>query len=100
MITNRYTVGTLVVIQGVFTGPSGPIDPTDARVDVRAPDGITETYAYSLAQVVRLSVGTFTLQLDTTGTPGRWGYRWWSPAPVGAANQGEFIVDPFPLEAP
>jgi hypothetical protein len=96
---NRYTVGAQVVVKGTFTNSNGTIDPTNASVDIVTPSEITTTYTYLAAQVTRVSAGIYTFTIDTTGQPGRWSYRWWSPpTPIGAANQGEFIVDPFPPE--
>lgn len=95
-MTTRYTVGAQIVLQGTFSLSTGVVDPTDARVDVVSPSEVTTTYTYALSQVQRVSTGIYTYTVNTTGQPGRWQYRWWSPTPNGAANQGDFIVDPFP----
>jgi hypothetical protein len=93
-MSTRYIAGTQVVVQGAFSGPVGAIDPTDARVDIVDPSGNLVTY--SGAQITRVSTGLFTYIVDTTGSVGRWQYRWWSPPPLGASMSGDFIVDAFP----
>jgi hypothetical protein len=101
---NHYMVGSSVTVTGTYTNrQTGALtDPTDAKVDVVDPKGRKITYTYLNAEVVKISTGIFTYDVDTTGQPGRWQYRWWSPAgtsvQVAAANQ--FIVDPFPLTTP
>jgi hypothetical protein len=96
MSSSDYLVGAQVVVTATFSSPLGPIDPTDARVDVLNPSGITTTYSYSMAQVTKVSTGVYSYTIDTTGKTGRWNYRWWSPPPIGAAGSGGFVVDPFP----
>ena len=97
-MTNRYTIGAQVIVKSAFTDPSSgaALDPTDARVDVVGPSGISTTYTYGLGQVSKVSTGVYTYTVDTTAKAGRWSYRWWSPTPIGAANASDFIVDPFP----
>ena len=91
---SNYTIGTQVTVMATFSGPSGPLDPTDPRVDVVSPSG--QSITYSGAQVTKVGTGIYSHIIDTTGKVGRWNYRWWSPPPIGAAGAGNFVVDPFP----
>ncbi len=96
-MTTRYTIGSQVVVTGTYTTSTGSlIDPTDARVDIVAPTGVSTTYTYSGSEVTKVSTGIYTYTVDTTGKFGRWSYRFWSPNPGGAAGSGDFIVNPFP----
>ena len=102
---NRYTVGAAVTVTGTFTNSQTgtTVDPSDARVDVVSPTGIETTYTYSGGAVVKLAVGIYTYDIDTTGLVGRWQYRWWSPPGPGAiqtAGANEFFVNPFPSSTP
>lgn len=104
---NRYTVGAAVTVTGTFTNSltGATVDPSDANVDVVSPTGAKTTYSYSggSGAVVRLAVGIYTYDIDTTGLVGRWQYRWWSPpAPGGVQTAGanEFFVNPFPSTTP
>lgn len=92
-MVGHYTVGAQVILQGVFTGSTGVIDPTSAHLDIITPDGVLATY--SGAQITHVSTGVYTYTANTTGWIGTWTYRWWSPPPIGAANTGYFVVDPF-----
>jgi hypothetical protein len=95
---NRYTVGAQVVVEGVFTASTGPIDPGTVKLDVVTPSGISTTYTYNgISGIVRVDTGTYTYSIDTTDQSGRWQYRWWTPpTPTGTAAQSNFVVDPFP----
>lgn len=100
---NRYIVGASVTVQGTWTNAkTGALtDPSDARVDVVNPSGVSTTYTYLNAQVIRASLGVYTYAIDTTGLVGRWQYRWWSPPGVAqTASASEFFVDPFPATTP
>ena len=52
--------------------------------------------------VTHPSTGVYGYAIDTTAKPGRWQYRWWSPAggSVQTAGRGFFFVDPFPSPTP
>jgi hypothetical protein len=102
-VPNHYTVGQAVTVQGTWTNKSTgvAVDPSDARVDVVSPTGTVTTYTYLLGQVTKVSTGVYTYVIDTTATPGRWQYRWWSPPGVVTTAQAyEFYVDPFPAMLP
>ena len=99
-VISHWTVGTLVGLTGTFTDANGnPVDPTDARVDVLDATNTTTTYAYTsgTGPVTRVSTGVYAYDADTTGKPGRWQWRWWSPPGAGqTADAGQFIVSAFP----
>ena len=101
---NRYLVGASVTVTGTYTNhQTGNLtDPTDARVDVVSPTGQVTTYTYLNSQVVKVGVGIYSYAVDTTGLPGRWQYRWWSPAgsSVQTAGSNEFFINPFPTTTP
>lgn len=105
-VINHYTVGTAVTVTGTWTNKATgtPVDPSDARVDVVGPNGVSTTYTYSggTGTVTRTSAGVYTYTVDTTNNYGRWQYRWWSPAGISVQTAGmnEFIVDPFPIANP
>ncbi len=96
-------MGEPALLQGTWRTPStlAYFDPSDARVDVTSPAGVTTTYTYLNSQVTRVSAGIYTYSADTTGQPGRWQYRWWCPGPVGqGASMSQFYVDPYPAPVP
>ena len=47
--------------------------------------------------IVRDSTGTFHADLDTTGQPGLWTYRWRGEGAIQAVFDGSFYVDASPL---
>ncbi len=88
-------------MQGTFTKADGitPQDPTQAQVTVVDPTGLSTTY--SGGQLVHVSTGVYTYNVDTTGKVGRWQYMWWSAGPIGqSAAPNEFFTDPFPALTP
>lgn len=102
---NHYTVGNDVTVTGTFTNSAtkAPVDPTDARVDVLDPKNRVNTYAYTggAGPVKKSSTGVYTYDIDTTGLPGVWQYRWWSPPGTAqTAGASSFIVDPWPAARP
>jgi hypothetical protein len=103
---NSYVIGSSVTVTGTYTNNAtgGLTDPTDAKVDVVSPNGQITTYIWNggLGAVRKVSTGIFAYDIDTTGLPGRWQYRWWSPpgSPVQTAGRSEFYVTPFPQQTP
>ena len=97
-------IGTLVGLTGSYTDQNGsPVDPTNAELDVLGPDNVLTTYQYSggTGAVTKVSTGVYSYNVDTTGKPGRWQWRWWSPPGQGqTADAGQFIVTPFPVTVP
>ena len=81
-----FDVGDVAYIQCVVTNSGGTlIDPTEVLLYLAPPSGAVGTYAYSLGQVSRPSVGTFSYNGTVTAS-GYWNVRWLG---TGAADFGD-----------
>ena len=105
-VTSHYDVGSLVVVSTnpPFQTPAGVVtDPTSIYFEwqVTSPLGVASAqtvWQYGGAgSVVRDSVGTYHVNLDTTGTPGLWSYRWRGTGALQAVFDGSFYVDLSPM---
>jgi hypothetical protein len=94
------TAGDLVAIAGAFATPSGaPTDPTGltftfAVIEAFSGNVLVAAVSYVLpaAQIVKDGTGAYHVQLDTTGQPGRWVYKWVATGAAQAVSDGEFLV--------
>jgi hypothetical protein len=83
-----YSIGDLVNLTVVFTGPSGPVNPTTVTVTVRDPTGAVTTITPTLA-----ATGTYIAQVTAT-VAGEWRWRAQGTGAVQAAGQASFYVQP------
>jgi hypothetical protein len=100
-IINTYEVGSSVTVTGTFSNKltGEPVDPSEANVDIYDPTNTVTSYKYDggTGDVVRVSMGVYSYDIDTTDLPGQWQYRWWSPPTVQTAGAWSFIVTPWPV---
>lgn len=75
-----YPEGRLVRLVGNFTTAAGAYqDPSMVRVVIETPTGVQTSYTYNVGlNVVKDSTGVYHVDIDTTGHPGVWLYRWYS----------------------
>jgi hypothetical protein len=86
---NQYTDGDLVHCIGVFSDPVSHelLRPTDVVVKVKDPsDVVTEPESYVEGDHTACDV-------DTTGKPGQWWYRFASPSVNQGAKENGFYVE-------
>jgi hypothetical protein len=76
-----------------FSDPAqtAPADPTTVTIDVLDPSGVTTTFTWSGAQVVRDSIGVFHLNYSPV-MPGHYAYHWKATGTVATGQDGEFDV--------
>lgn len=76
-----YPVGSRPRITVTFTDASGAVtDPADVTFVYEDPNGAITTLTYAGSTVSKLSTGIYYIDVDTTGLPGRWHFRAYSPA--------------------
>lgn len=94
-IYNRYHLGDLVRVSGVFTNAVGTaVNPTVVNLSFRNPSGNETTYIYGTdAALVKDSTGNYHVDIDADEA-GIWHYRWWSTGTGQAAEAVKFIVHP------
>lgn len=91
---NRYDVGDLVRVAGVFTNAAGTaVDPTAVFAKYKDPGGTITTLVYltDLA-LVRDSAGNYHVDINADEA-GRWCYRFYATGTGQSAEEGEFLVD-------
>lgn len=91
----EYAEGSLVKLTGTFTDEVGAaVDPSVVKVAIEKSDGTTTTYTYGTdPEVTKPSTGIYQIQVDTTGKPGYWHYRWYSTGSgQTATTRGRFRV--------
>ena len=92
--------GDLVSVVGTFTTQAGvPVDPTGltftyAVIEASSGNALVAPVSYvsPAAQIVQDAIGAYHVQLDTTGHPGRWVYKWVATGVGQATSDGEFLV--------
>lgn len=92
----RYPEGQIVTVQGIFRSVLGVLtDPSVVKLTVKTPDEVEATYEYLVgAQIVKVSTGIYTSDLDTTSKRGLWIYTWWSTGANQAdSGEQEFYVE-------
>lgn len=89
----NYAEGKLVRLTGTFSNSAGTaIDPDVVKVVVQDPAGTTTTYVYGTdAEVVKDSVGTYHIDVDTTDSAGIWYYRWYSTGTGQTATTDDYF---------
>lgn len=86
--------GDLRRISASFKDLAGAaVDPTTVTFKFTKPSGVTTSYVYPAAQVVKDSVGNYHVDLSVDAS-GLWLYRWESTGTGQAAENGEFMVEP------
>lgn len=91
-----YDVGSLVRVKVAFTDSSGNAqDPTAVYLKTKSGKTATTVQATTATNpaIVKDSTGNYHYDIDTTGEPGRWTYRWWSTGTGQAASDSFFDVD-------
>lgn len=94
-MANVYDVGTLVKVSVTFEDPSGvAADPANVFLNYRPGNSTTvTTWQYmGTGSIARDSAGVYHANLDTTGAPGDWQYRWYATGTGQTASDGMFIV--------
>jgi len=91
---NEYTEGDTAVCRGEFKDANGAYqDPTTVKFVFEPPGAAAVEYTYLTdSQIVRVSAGIYTVDLDTTDKPGTWYYRFYSTGTGKAAEQNQFHV--------
>lgn len=91
---NTYTEGELVKCTGTFTDEDGVAqDPTGVRFVQENPTGASTEYVFGTdIEVVKDSTGVYHVNVDTTGHPGTWKYRFYGTGTGQAAGQLKFKV--------
>jgi len=94
MSFNRYDLGDLVTVRGVFTHPTtgNTFDPSVVKLSVRTPGGVVTTYVYGDGDtIVKDSTGRYHAKVDGIAA-GHWHYRWWSTGDGQAAEEKHFEI--------
>jgi len=92
-MSNTYSVGDLVTVDGTLTDANGDeLDPTDAFVQYRDPSGNVATKQYGVdVEVVKDSTGVYHVDVDADEA-GTWYYRFYSTGTGQAADESNFEV--------
>jgi hypothetical protein len=94
-VINEHDEGDLVRASAAFTNTAGTAtDPAVVKFRFKAPSAATYTeYIYLTdAQLVKASTGNYYVDLDTTGEPGIWKFRFYSTGSGQAAEQKKFKI--------
>lgn len=89
-------IGNIIRVKAVFKDADGTKqDPATVQVRRMEPGAVTPTaYVYGVdPEVVRLSLGTYIIDNDTTAKPGTWQFVWNSSGTYQSAGQTEFVVE-------
>src|SRR5438093_248096 len=72
-----YNLGDIATVTATFrkVSDNSLVDPATVRAKVRDPRGHITTYTYGGGQIVRVSVGLYTLNV-TLNRPSEWLIRW------------------------
>lgn len=98
---NTYLTGALVTVStqtGPFSDSTGtPVDPSVVTLAIRDPTGTVTTYTYGSSGINRVSTGIYTYNVDTTGLPGRFEYKWVGTGDCQALDIEQFLSSPTPF---
>jgi hypothetical protein len=88
-----YPVGSRPTVSFQFNDETGAfVDPGDVTVQLERPDGHLTTLTYSGNQVTKDDVGRYHIDFDSTGYPGLWVARAYTPVGSGqAATPDQYI---------
>ncbi len=91
---NQYVEGETAVCRIEFRDVNDVLqDPGSTYFSYETPDGTVREYIFGTnAEIVRVSQGIYTVDLDTTGKPGTWHYRFFSTGTGKTARQSQFHV--------
>jgi hypothetical protein len=82
--------GTAVLLRVVVRNTLGSlVDPTELLLQIQAPDGVITQYAYSLLEITRESLGTFSKEV-VRNAEGTHQYRWIASGAV-VTEKGSWI---------
>lgn len=93
---NIYQLETQVLLTMRFFQADGvtPADPSTVTLRILTPDGAVASYSYAGGDIVRVSAGVYTYQLETTQS-GRWLYKWQGDGSLEVASPDiTFLVAP------
>lgn len=90
---DTYAEGKLVRLIGTFTNNAGAVqDPAVVKVVVKTPEGVSTTYTYGTdVTLIKDSTGIYHFDVDTTGKPGVWHYRWYSTGSGQSATTDSYF---------
>jgi hypothetical protein len=99
---NTYMSGSLVTSYANFVNAAGtPTDPTTITLKYRTAAGSITTVVYPSSPITRVSAGSYSANLDTTGWAGPglllWTIEWIGTGAVQAINSGGWQVEPATL---
>lgn len=106
--TNSYPQGALVTVSALFTDPPSfgsnpgtlgtPVDPSAIELRWSVVNGITVVLHYGIdSQIVRVSTGMYTANIDTTEFSGVYTYLWQGTGNAQAVEWQSFYVAPAPI---
>jgi uncharacterized protein YfaS (alpha-2-macroglobulin family) len=94
-----YPVGSRPTVSFVFRDETGAyVDPGDVTVALERPDGHITTLTYSGNLVTKDNVGRYHIDFDSTGYPGVWRVRAYTPVGAGQAATPDCAVRIDPTE--
>ena len=90
-----YYEGQVPRITATFkTNAGAVIDPTNVFFRYRVGNGSVTELAYGGGNVQKESTGVYYVDMDTTGKPGHWAYRWYSTGTAATSMfKREFDVE-------
>jgi hypothetical protein len=91
---NEYDEGDVVRCRGEFRDVNGTLaDPAVIKFRFTSPGADVVEYVYLTDdELTKVSTGIYLVELDTTGKPGTWHYRFFSTGNGQAAEQSQFHV--------
>lgn len=94
-MTNHFSAGSLVKLTSTFQDADEVLfNPTDVKITIEDPNGTITTYEYGVdGGLIKDSTGIYHIDVDTTGKPGTWHYRWFSLGTGQASSKNlAFVV--------
>ena len=90
-----YSEGQVPRITATFKTSSGTlVDPTSVFFRYKVGNGAVTQEAYGGGIVLKESTGVYYVDIDTTGKPGKWIYRWYSTGTAACSMlKREFDVE-------
>jgi len=96
-----YTEGNMLVFEATFYDEIGNtlINPTLVAFGYRVNGGEISSFIYGTGnEVIRVSVGTYRISVDSTSLPGTWVWEWQSSGTGQAVVSSSLTVVPAPMQ--
>ena len=99
LLPNPLFAGTAVTTTATFSVPGGAItDPSTIELRYKAGSAATVTWTYlGAGNIVRVSTGVYSAEIDTTGAAGQWQIEWVGTGACAAISVSTIDVESPPL---